>query len=130
MKIVRAQNPAEPVSTPRSITAEQIVERIIELGRDKKALNIVAMDLRDISALTDFFVIMSGTSDAQVRAIAGAVREALREENVRTIGSEGSVAGHWLVLDFDDVIVHVFHNETREYYDLDGLWADAPRLSG
>jgi len=130
VKIVRAKSSARSRSKPRSVTADQLVERIIELGQDKKAHNIVAIDLREISALADYFVIMSGSSDMQVRAIAANVCETLRKENVRTIGSEGSVAGHWIVLDYDDVIVHVFHDTTREYYDLDGLWADAPRVTG
>jgi len=117
-------------SQPRPLDADQFVRRIIELGQDRKANNIVALDIRETSTLADYFVIMSGSSDMQVRATAAAVRETLRNESIRTIGTEGSVAGHWIVLDYGDVIVHIFHDETRAFYDLEGLWGDAPRVFG
>jgi len=117
-------------SQPRPLDTDQFVRRIIELGQDRKANNIVALDIRETSTLADYFVIMSGSSDMQVRATAAAVRETLRNESIRTIGTEGSVAGHWIVLDYGDVIVHIFHDETRAFYDLEGLWGDAPRVFG
>jgi len=130
VKIDRAQSSTQSKTTARSLDTDQLLERIIDLGRDRKANSIVAIDIREISTLADYFVIMSGSSEIQIRAIAGAIRETLRHENVRTIGSEGSVTGHWLVLDYGDVIVHVFHDETRLFYDLEGLWGDAPRVFG
>ncbi len=128
MRIVHAPSSVEVRGSSEPLSPEQLVQRIIELGQEKKAHNIVALDIRRLSTLADYFVIMSGASDYQVRAIAGSLRETLRKERVRTVGSEGTVAGHWIVLDYGDVIVHIFHDETRAFYDLEGLWGDAPHV--
>ena len=95
---------------------------------DKKALDVVVLDLRGMSGYTDFLVIGSGTSDRQLEAVAESVEQALKSEGRRVLGSEGQRGGRWVLLDFGDVVVHVFHQDERGHYDLEGLWADAPRV--
>lgn len=97
-----------------------------ELADNKKAENIVVLDVRKLSSVTDYFVIASGTSQPHLRAIVEEIAGKLRDEyDLRPSRSEGSTGGNWVVLDYFDVIVHVMHNETRKHYDLEGLWGDA-----
>src|SRR5580658_5420627 len=92
----------------------------------KKAEDIVVLDVRKLSSVTDYFVIATGTSQPHLRAIVEEISGRLRDEHdLRPSRSEGSSGGNWVVLDFFDVIVHVMHTETRKHYDLEGLWGDA-----
>jgi ribosome-associated protein len=95
---------------------------------EKKAEEVAVLDLRGVSGYTDFLVICSGQSDRQLEAIAQSVDKELSAQGHRLIGSEGQRGGRWVLLDFGDVVVHVFHNDERAHYDLEGLWADAPRV--
>ncbi|MGA2247372.1 MAG: ribosome silencing factor [Verrucomicrobiota bacterium] len=97
-----------------------------ELADNKKAENIVVLDVRKLSSVTDYFVIASGTSQPHLRAIVEEIAGRLRDErDLRPSRSEGATGGNWVVLDYFDVIVHVMHAETRKHYDLEGLWGDA-----
>ncbi len=96
---------------------------------DNKADDVVLLDLRGVTDMTDFFVIASGTSDTHVRSVAEHVIEALRAEGVHLRGAEGLTTGRWVVLDFVDFVVHVFHPTLRAYYQLERLWGDAPQLA-
>ena len=96
---------------------------------NKKAENIVILDVRDLSSVTDYFVIASGTSEPHLRAIVDEITDRLRDEHdLRPLRKEGSMQGAWVVLDFFDVIVHVMRSDTRVRYDLEGLWGDAARV--
>ncbi|MCX5876867.1 MAG: ribosome silencing factor [Deltaproteobacteria bacterium] len=95
---------------------------------DKKAEDLVVLDVRGLSSFTDFFVIMSGRSTRHVQGLAQAVDAALRHKNVKDGNTEGLNEGHWVLLDYNDVIVHIFYNEDRSFYDIEGLWHDAPRV--
>ncbi len=100
-----------------------------ELADNKKAENIVILDLRELSSVTDYFVIASGTSEPHLRAIVDEITEKLREDhNVRPKAIDGTLQTAWVVLDYFDVIVHVMRNDVRERYDLETLWGDAPRV--
>jgi ribosome-associated protein len=108
-------------------------KKLARLCRDfadnKKAENIVILDVRKLSSVTDFFVIASGTSEPHLRAIVEEITDLLREEHgVRPIRTDGSVRGAWVVLDFFDVIVHVMRQDVRNHYDLESLWGDAARV--
>lgn len=104
------------------------VRRAAELALERRSKEVVALDLREISSATDFFVIGSGTSDIQVKAIAEHVMDELRKEGHRPEHVEGKSGGTWVLLDYIDFVVHVFHEAAREFYQLDLLWGDAPRV--
>ncbi|MEW6380357.1 MAG: ribosome silencing factor [bacterium] len=95
---------------------------------EKKASDLVAFDLRGISDMADFFLICTGTTDRHVRAIADAIEEALLQIGVRMDHREGYLESTWILLDYGDLVVHIFTEEKRRYYDLERLWGDAPRL--
>ena len=95
---------------------------------DKRATDIVALDLRKISSVTDYFVICSGSSDTNVRAIADAVREKLKEAGVRPFGVEGYRDGTWILMDYIDFVFHIFQSEKRVIFSLEDLWKDAARV--
>lgn len=93
---------------------------------DKKAFHVRVLDVRPLSSLTDFLVLASGSSDRQVQASADAVQQGLKKQHdLLPLGIEGMREGRWVLLDYGDVMVHVFHEPVREFYDLDGLWRDA-----
>jgi ribosome-associated protein len=97
-----------------------------EFADNKKAENIVVIDVRKLSSVTDYFVIASGTSQPHLRAIVEEITSKLRDDHdLRPSRAEGAVTGSWVVMDYFDVIVHVMHAETRQRYDLEGLWGDA-----
>lgn len=96
---------------------------------DRKASDIVLLDVSKITALADYFLICSGRSSRQVQGIAEAVQTRLRELGVRPLGVEGEREGHWVLMDYGDVIVHIFHQPVRELYDLESLWSDGTVVS-
>jgi ribosome-associated protein len=102
-----------------------LARRIVELAEDKKAADIVLLDLGELTTLADAFVICSGGSERQIAAIADGIVEGLREERVRPIGREGTPASHWVLVDFGSVIVHVFTPPERDYYQLERHWSAA-----
>ena len=102
--------------------------RCAELAADRKAENLVALDLRGISTFTDFFVICSGTSEPHLKAIAGEIEEKLKVAGTRPNAVDGYPMSQWIVIDYGDVVVHIFHAQKRAYYSLEDLWSDAPRL--
>jgi ribosome-associated protein len=95
---------------------------------DLKARQVVILDLRGLYDATDFFIIASGTSDAHVRGIADSVMEKMGRQGVRTHHVEGLNTGRWVLLDYVDFVIHLFHPETRSFYQLERLWGDAPEL--
>jgi ribosome-associated protein len=98
----------------------------VEAVRDRKAVDLLLLDLRGISDATDFFLLASGTSDTHVRSIAEHVLDAFREQGLRPSHVEGLRGGRWVLIDCIDFVVHVFHPAAREFYRLDRLWGDAP----
>lgn len=109
--------------------SETIARACAEAAADKKAENLVLLDLRGVSGFTDFFLICSGSSEPQLKAISSSIREALREKfGTRPLAEDGYPTSQWVVLDYGDVICHLFHGEKREFYDLENLWSDAKRI--
>jgi ribosome-associated protein len=114
-----------PVENP---VARALAQKVATLVLDRKASDVVILDVRGIASYADYVVIASGESDRQVTAMAEHVQIRLKEDDgMRPIGAEGTEAGHWVLLDFGDVVTHLFFSEVRAHYDLEGLWADAPR---
>jgi ribosome-associated protein len=95
---------------------------------DTKAEELIILDVRTLTTFTDYFVIMSGRSTRHVQGLAEAIEEKLRSKRVRASTAEGLQDGMWILLDFDDVVVHIFYHEQRKFYDLEGLWHEAKRI--
>lgn len=106
----------------------EIIETAAAAAREKKAEEIVALDLRGLSSIADYFLICGGSNPRQVAAIAEEIDASLRRSGCRPLRTEGLSEGRWVVMDFGGVLVHVFHREAREYYSLESLWGDAGRL--
>ena len=95
---------------------------------EKKARDLVVLEVRELTSIGDYFIICSGSSDRQVQSIAQGIEENLIETGHSPLSVEGANRGHWVLMDFSDVIVHIFYEPVREFYDLDGLWGHAPRV--
>ena len=117
---------AEPISS------EELDERVLTALRaatEKKALDVVVLDLREIASFTDFFVIVSGSNDRQVKAIADEVSDTLKKSGSPAARVEGYKTAEWILLDFGDFVVHVFEDKARKFYDLERLWREARRVA-
>ncbi len=110
---------------PTHANALTLLHAAAEAARAKKAQQLTALDLRGLDAVADYFLICSGSSEVQVKAVAEAVEDALRAAGAKPWHVEGLEGRRWVLLDYIDVVVHVFHEKTREYYMLDRLWGDA-----
>lgn len=131
----RAKRPAarrQPsVDTARTHAAdERSHQRALAVARaalDKKAEDVLVIDVRGLTSIAEYFVVASGTSGPNLRAIAESVETELKKQGVMPLSVEGQAGGNWVLLDYGDVVAHVFEAEVRGFYDLEGLWADAPR---
>jgi ribosome-associated protein len=118
--------PARETAAPKSDLAPlDLARRIVELAEDKKAADIVLLDLGELTTLADAFVICSGGSERQISAIADGIVEGLKDERVKPIGREGTSESHWVLIDYGSVIVHVFTPPERDYYQLEKHWSEA-----
>ena len=115
-------------STPPLDTVQRVREAVAA-AEDRKALDLKVLHLQKISDFTDYFMICSGTSERQVQAIADAVQERLRASRVRPLHVEGYNRGQWVLIDYGDLVVHVFQEEPRRHYALERLWGDAPDVT-
>jgi ribosome-associated protein len=93
-----------------------------------KALNVIALDVRTLTSVADIYIICSGSSSRQVIAIADHVKREMKKSGIRPFAMEGKKEGHWILLDYSDVVIHIFYEPVREFYDIEGLWADAKRI--
>jgi ribosome-associated protein len=110
-----------------TLSSEERALKCAELAFDKKAYDIRALDISRVSSIADFLVIISGSSDRQNQAIADNIRVGLKKYG-KINDIEGASEGKWIVMDYGDVLVHIFQNDLRRHYDLDGLWSMAPQL--
>ena len=113
-------------TSKKQLTGE--VAKAVRAALDKKAVDVVVLDLRHTPAFTDFFVLCSGHNQRQVKAIADAIEEALKAEKIRPAHVEGYERAEWVLMDYFSFIVHVFSPQTREFYSLERLWGDAERI--
>ena len=100
----------------------------VDAALDKKALNPLVLDLRGLSSVSEYFVILTGTSNRHVQGVAESIKEAYKAIGEKPLGEEGFREGKWILLDYGEVVVHVFLEPVREYYDIERLWVDAPVL--
>ena len=108
--------------------AIDLARRIVELAEDKKAADIILLDLTGLTTVADYFVIASGGSERQIDAIADGVISGMRDEKVHAYGREGTAASHWVLVDFGNVILHVFTPPERDYYQLERAWSEAKTI--
>jgi len=106
-----------------------IARKAAELAEQKKGLDIVIYDLKGLSDVTDYFVIVTAQSKLQSRAVVNAIERGLRDEGVRKMGREGDHDSQWVLIDYGATVVHVFSAKLREYYSLEALWGDAPQVT-
>ena len=113
------------------MTARHGLEKALLCTRfalDKKAYDLVVLDVSKLTSVADYFVICTGRSDTQVRAIAQHVEESLENEDIRPLATEGFPRGQWVLMDYGDVVIHIFYQPIRAFYDLEGLWMRASRV--
>ena len=123
---------APEASRPIGKQQLDVVEKtrlVVEAALDVKAEDVAALDVRELSSFADVFVVATGRSDRQLRAIADSIEKAMKQVGVVPLGIEGYAEGNWVLIDLDDVIVHVFVPEAREHYDIERLWGDAGRMA-
>jgi ribosome-associated protein len=119
---------SELTNSPRAMSARSRALLFAKLAVDFKALDLVVLDVTGLSSFADFFVICSGKSSRQVQGIADNLHESLRKEGIRPLGIEGHREGQWVLMDYGDVIIHVFYEPVRFLYDLESLWSEARRV--
>jgi ribosome-associated protein len=122
--------PNRATEAPRGVDMPplDLARRIVELAEDKKAADIVLLDLTGLTTVADYFVIASGGSERQLDAIADGIVSGMRDEKVHVFGREGTPASHWVLVDFGSVIVHIFTPPERDYYQLERHWAEAKTI--
>jgi ribosome-associated protein len=113
----------------RQKSSKEIATLCARTALDKKAEDPVILDVRKLCSYTDFFVIISGRSTRHVQGLAETIEAELRSKRLSTTGAEGLKEGTWVLLDYSDVVVHIFYSETRKFFDIEGLWHDATRIS-
>jgi ribosome-associated protein len=116
------------VPTPRREVAENRAFLCARVAEDNKGRDILVLDMREVTPLYDYFVIATGASRRQIHAIVEEIDDAMEAEGDRRLGIEGYESSKWVVQDYGDIVVHVFDQSAREYYGLEELWADAPKL--
>jgi len=110
------------------MTVDSSLDLYVKAAISKKAFGVVVLDVHDLTSIADAFIICSGRSNRQVTAIAENIRTFLKEQGKKPINVEGIREGHWVLMDYGHVIIHVFYDSVRRFYDLEGLWADAERI--
>ena len=107
---------------------DPVLDLYVKAVLGKKALNVVVLDVAELTSYADVFIICSGRSNRQVGAIAEFVKTDLKKHQIKPLSIEGTRDGHWMLLDYGHVIIHVFYEPVRQFYDLEGLWTDAKRI--
>ncbi|MCE9582680.1 MAG: ribosome silencing factor [Planctomycetes bacterium] len=113
---------------PRKDEARETAVECARIAEGKKGTDIVVLDIRKIAFITDYFVVVSGNNSKQLQAIADEISSTLKGRGRKRIGMEGYDAGAWILVDFSDVVIHLFHEEMRRYYELENLWSDGKKV--
>jgi ribosome-associated protein len=117
---------SQPTTAP---DVEARCREVVAAAEERKAYDLRVLQLGEVTSFTDYFLICSGTSGRQVQAIADAVQQTMKDERVRPLQIEGYKNGRWVLMDYGDFVVHIFDEETRSFYGLERLWADAPDVT-
>ncbi len=112
----------------QDLTGHELAQICAHAALDTKAEELVLLDVRGLTTFTDYFLIMSGKSTRHVQALAETIESKLRSKRIKTSSAEGLQEGMWVLLDFDDVVVHIFYHEQRKFYDLEGLWSEGKHI--
>lgn len=112
----------------RALSVRKTVLLCVNAALEKKAKNVVVLNVKKLSSIADYFIVCSGTSDRQVQAIAASIEEILKKAKKLPLGVEGDRIGKWVLIDYGDVVIHVFYEPVREFYNLERLWSDVPRM--
>jgi len=120
---------SQPAQEDSTIDTHTIVRIAAEAALDKKATELTLLDVGGLTSFCDWFILCNGSNTRQIQAIGQAIVRSLKERGVQPLGIEGMEQSRWILIDLGDVLVHVFDEPMRGYYDLDGLWADAPRVA-
>ena len=118
-----------PAAPPQADTARPTAVAIAKAALDKKGEDVVILDVRGLTSYADYFVVVTADSDRQASAIADHVEQTMKDQGVSKVGVEGYESGRWILVDYGDVVAHVMSRDSRGFYDLEGLWADAPRFA-
>jgi len=117
---------SQPTTAP---DVEARCREVVAAAEERKAYDLRVLQLGEVTSFTDYFLICSGTSERQVKAIADSVQQTMKDERVRPLQVEGYKNGRWVLMDYGDFVVHIFDQETRSFYGLERLWADAPDVT-
>jgi ribosome-associated protein len=117
------------MSPKPEMPSDDSLERYMQVVLSKKVLDPIILDVRELTSYADTFIICSGRSNRQVAAIADHVHQSLKKQGIKPISVDGKKEGHWVLMDYGDIIIHIFYDSVRRFYDLEGLWMDAPRLT-
>ena len=128
MRLTAAKNPKLTTERIFNMDPKQLMEQIVKFADDKKARNITVLDISELTTLTDYFVICEGGSSTQVKAIVDEVEEKLSEQGVTVHGIEGFSSADWILMDYTDVVLHVFTEQSREFFNIENLWSDAKQI--
>ena len=124
-----ARRPAPPAPIAGPDVARPTALAIAKAALDKKGEDVVVLDVRGLTSYADYFVVVTADSDRQASAIADHVEQTMKAQGIGKVGVEGYESGRWILVDYGDVVAHVMNRESRGFYDLEGLWADAPRFA-
>lgn len=112
----------------KELSTRQKILLAVNASLEKKAKNIVILNIKNVTSFADYTVICSGTSDRQVQSIAASIEESMKKAGALPLGIEGEKGGRWVLMDYADIVVHVFYEPVREFYDIERLWSDAPKM--
>ena len=110
------------------MNSEELAKKIVRILDSKKGMEIVGIDIHDLTTIGDYFILVTGTSSPHVKALAEEVEDTLAKEGLEPRRVEGAQSATWILIDYQDVILHIFTKETRDFYNMERLWSDAPRL--
>lgn len=112
-----------------SLDSKDLALKCVNAALERKAEDLVILKVKDVSSFADYFVICSGNSDRQIQGLADHIGQKLKKAGIFPLGIEGERSGSWILMDYGDVIMHIFYKPVREFYDIEGLWSDGPAMS-